>query len=274
MQVTALMLGGGDALLAVLALVLGLLVLVALVRRRSASRAPADQVDEPEPMDELDEATETHEAIETAEPVEPADPEDGPVQEPPATVLSPSVLTAYVRTLEATLAEQDQRLHEVTSSADRLLSETRERQAERVQCTLLAMRERLTDQPGDVVLNRVETALARLGSTRTARPLLPADPSGCLPIAFAAVRDRSDVGSVPAPQAEVEAGAPESPTDPDPYPAPDDADPEPTVEIDTAPDLREIDAPVVLHRVLPVPAPVPAATTSRSRRRFGRKPVS
>ena len=251
MQLDDLPIGPEVAVLAGVTLLLGVLWLIVLVRRRSALATQA--------------GSGVVEADEGSEAADPADLEEPAIQTAEHD-LSPRALAAYVRTLEETLAEQDERLREASRSADHQVSEIRMRQAERVQCTLLAMRERVAHQPADVVMNRVETALARLaGSPSTGRPLLSADPSGSTPVAFAfaMTADRPDVDSPPAPEADA---------------VPTPSDPEPVVPLlepdDSSPDHADLETAVALHRVLPVPAPVQAAARSKSRRRFGRSPVS
>ena len=250
MQWDTIPLGPGAVLLALVLL----LAISVVTRRQSASDASG-----------TDQAT-----------APPAAPDGDPASEPPSPgttdPVPPRVVDVYVRTLEATLAEQDDRLHAVRRSADQRVAEVRQRQAQRVRSTLLAIREEVVDQPGEVVMNRVEAALARLGSDpKIARPLLPAAPSGSLPVAFAAALERQHGQRPPVQEAE----ALPAPTYAEPV-DPDLADREP-IDLEPggpAPDPADDAGTVVPHRVLPVPAPLQVTVSSRRRRRFGRSRVS
>jgi len=170
---------------------------------------------------------------------------------------SSRVLTMHVRALEATLEEQDERLHEVARAADQLMKQTLLRQRHRVDCTLLAMRDRIEDQPGAVVLNRVQAALTRLEhASWFERPLLAPEPSGGLVISFAMPQEALDMVPLPA-------------VEPLPVPAADEPDraPAETESFEALPEFSDDYTAVALHKVLPIPAPPPVVVDRRRGRR-------
>jgi hypothetical protein len=208
--------------------------------------------------------------------------------------LSPRALGAYVSSLEETLAEQDERLHECRRAADVRIDEQHRRHRDRVRLTLLALREVVGDQPGAVALNRAERALDRLDDApELGRPLLAAQPSGRPGVTFA-VAQRVAVEAPTAPSTPAvtvtEPARPrvgtmleeifdlvDAPSD-DPSRVPSGAWSE--AESDSPSDalLDEgsagppTEVPLEARRVLPVPAPpVVAAGGRRTRRRLRRR---
>jgi hypothetical protein len=112
----------------------------------------------------------------TAAPAGPAQPE-----------ISPQALLMQVRSLEATLAEEDLRLGRVRREAAKEADDQVRREQRRVRVTMRVMRELVADQSGDAAVARMETALDRLATdTRFARPQLPPVGAGTWPVAFAA----------------------------------------------------------------------------------------
>lgn len=166
----------------------------------------------------------------------------------------PDVLELQVRSLEEALTNQDERLDEMRRRADDRLQQLRHQDRERVRLTLVALRGRLAGEAGVVALNRIETALSRLGSEPlTGRPLLSPGPSGSSPVVLA----------VPVPQAALR---PESSatTAPSAAPAPS---PEPELPAGVPePTLDAQPPPPAVTKVLPVPAPVVDAVPRRGRR--------
>ena len=276
----------------VVAPAVAVVLFVALLLRRparpAAAAAPeaaseADVVAVPVEAAELadsgvDEADRAELAAEAAEPAAVADSAD----------LSPRALQLYVRSLEAALSEQDERLDDVRRSADLQAEEVLRRDRERVRATLDVMHATLSGQPGEVAAHRIDAALARIGvEPGVTRPLLSARPSGGLVVAFGAppapvapvVRHApapaaEAAEAVPAPAAPV-AGPAGQPLADAPVaaaaadPVADPATPDRPAAAADAPAAPQ-PVPPAPRRVLPVPAPPPEAAPERGRRRMRR----
>jgi hypothetical protein len=234
-------------------------VLVVLVLRRSRRRVRPTVDGELKELDPVAHPGERgdHQDIELGDPADDSVSVDLTATPSVSGAPSSRVLTMHVRALEATLEEQDERLHEVARAADQLMKETLLRQRTRVDCTLLAMRDRIDDQPGAAVLNRLQAAMTRLEDTSWfERPLLAPEPSGGLAISFAVPQEALDM--VPLPTVE-----------PLPVPAADQTDPGPaeTESFEALPEFSDDDTAVALHKVLPIPAPPPVVVDRRRGRR-------
>ena len=92
------------------------------------------------------------------------EPGDTPRTEMEPRDISPRALLLQVRSLEATLAEEDQRLDGVRRDAFSRAEEQVRREQSRVRVTLRVMRDVVAGQPGDVAAGRIEAALDRLGA--------------------------------------------------------------------------------------------------------------
>jgi hypothetical protein len=164
-----------------------------------------------------------------------------------------------VRSLEEALVDQDARLDEVRRCAEDRLERLQHQDRERVRLTMVALRTELAGQPGVVALNRIETALSRLGAEPgTARPLLSASPTGSPPVSFATPRPALRPDPVEAPRGAAAVETPGTTSPPATQPEAMATTPDPVA--DTPP------SPVVI-RVLPVPAPVVDEVPRRGRRR-------
>lgn len=179
------------------------------------------------------------------------------------------VLRMQVASLERALEGQDERLAEAVREEHR-----------KTLLTIAALRRTLGHEPGEVALNRLEAALARLGATPDfTRPALPEGRTGA-PVVFLGA-PQPLVHVAPA------AASPAAPTTPEP------TTPEPTapaaapsassadlddraVAVDVADAVDEsrpdTAAEIAPRRpvVRPVPAPVRPAGPHRTRRRFRR----
>jgi hypothetical protein len=203
-------------------------------------------------------------------------PETGPVQEEAGDApgdtprrevapkdISPRALLLQVRTLEATLAEEDRRLDSLREETSRRAEEQIRVGRERVQLTLRVLRVAVAGQPGDIGAARIEAALERLGSgDGFRRPVLAAGPSAAWSVAFAppvpfAVPGRPESDDPVAPE-DAAAAAPADPAHPVV-----DAAAEATAEA-ARNDVPE--TPAGPPRVLPVPPlSTPQAPTRRGR---------
>ena len=177
-----------------------------------------------------------------------SEPEDAPRTEMEPRDISPRALLLQVRSLEATLAEEDQRLDGVRRDAFSRAEEQVRREQSRVRVTLRVMRDVVAGQPGDVAVGRIEAALDRLGADPGfARPLLSSGP----PTAWAVTFAPTLALAVPAASGPAPAGV--------------------HVLADAGPADAVADTvaatPTEPARVLPVPPPpTPAAPTRRGRR--------
>ena len=190
----------------------------------------------------------------------------------PGPTMSPRALLLQVRTLEATLAEEDRRLEGVRRDSSRRAEEQIRAERERVQVTLRVLREAVAGQPGDVAAARIEVALERLGAgSGFARPLLATGASSAWAVTFAPpVPLAVPGGPVPGAVTVDEAAAPEhvGAAAPEDLPAADvDAAAGPTggPPADAVPE-----APAGPPRVLPVPPLTTSAAPARKGRRLRR----
>lgn len=161
------------------------------------------------------------------------------------------VLRVHVASLERALEGQDARLAAAVREAQR-----------KTLLTIGALRESLVQEPGEVALNRLEAALARIGAPPAfTRPALPEGRTGS-PVVFL---------GAPQPLAPTQAGAAAPPPVPAAAPQPED----PGVPTDDEPvsdgpgDTEPAVAPS-RPAIRPVPAPVRPAPPPQGRRRFRR----
>ncbi len=170
----------------------------------------------------------------------------------PDPAISPQALLLQVRTLEATLAEEDLRLGRVRREAARKADEQVRREHDRVRVTLRVMRAVVADVPGQAAVARMETALDRLAvDDGFVRPQLSPVSTGTWPVVFAP----------PAPLAALAAAAADLAGAADP--ATEDLPGSAGSPVDEA--ARP--APAGPAKVLPVPPPpAPLVPTRKSRR--------
>ena len=241
-------------------------VFVALMLRRPG-RAPAASSVELEEVADLEPPAPVAADFEP-EPEVPA-PAEAPAEvepevEVPAEVdesaMDPRALQLYVRSLEAALSEQDERLDDVRRDAGRRAEDVVRRDRERLRATVHAMQEVLAGLPGDVAARRIAAVTDRIGVEPTfARPPLCQAPSGGLTVAF---------GAPPAAVAPPSSARHAAAVEPDPpTPAEENTSPLPSgVVSEDAAEASE-PAPPAPRRVLPVPAPPTPAAPERGRRR-------
>lgn len=172
------------------------------------------------------------------------------------------VLRLQVHSLEQALGGQDQRLAEVVREGQR-----------HAMLTVVALRQSLAHERGEIGLTRVEAALGRIGTAPSfTRPALTTGPSGTPPVAFAVPQPlRAELADSPAPMtvrptiARTGTGTAVD-TDLD---CADGADHTAVVE-DPATLAARATASPVPRVVRPVPALVRRETPHRSRRRLRR----
>lgn len=253
---TANALVAGHLRLLIAAFLAGLLAVVALrapLRRPAAADAGELQDEgpaawEPEAIEPKAITAGTHAAGRGDVPAEQAPPVPGPTE----AGISPQALLLQVRSLEATLAEEDLRLGRVRREAAQDAEDQFQREQRRVRVTMRVMRALVADQTGDAAVARMETALDRLATDPGfARPQLSPPASGTWAVGFAA----------PVPLAAmILPGPPTAPTEPDALP-------------EAVPDAAAPAEPAGPARVLPVPPPpaplAPARKGRRARRAAG-----
>lgn len=233
-------------------------VFAALMLRRPGRPPAAEPV---APSVELEEVADLDApAVPLDEPVAPVEAE-AEVAEPG---MDPRALQLYVRSLEAALSEQDERLDDVRRDAGRRAEDVVRRDRERVRATMHAMQEVLAGLPGDVAARRIAAVTDRIGVEPSfARPLLCDAPSGGITVTFGAPP------AAAAPPAPARHAAPAD--EPDPQ-TPVDEYTSPLPSGDVFEDTAEVSepAPPAPRRVLPVPAPPTPAAPERGRRRLRR----
>ena len=237
------------------------MVFVALVLRRPGRSAAAPSV-ELEEVADLEDAPASPEAGEVEAPAHVEAQVEPPVEvEVDESAMDPRALQLYVRSLEAALSEQDERLDDVRRDAGRRAEDVVRRDRERLRATVHAMQEVLVGLPGDVAARRIAAATDRIGVEPTfSRPPLCDAPSGGLVVTFG------------APPAAVAAHAPARhaapAVDAEPLTPIEDTSPLPSgvVSEDAVEPVSE-PAPPAPRRVLPVPAPPTPAAPERGRRR-------
>lgn len=275
---TANALVAGHLRLLIATLLAGLLAVVALRAplRRPAAADTAELQDEdpaawePEAIEPKAIVAGTHAAGRGGEPSDEASPVPGPSE----AGISPQALLLQVRSLEATLAEEDLRLGRVRREAAKDAEDQVNREQRRVRVTMRVMRALVADQTGDAAVARMETALDRLATdSRFARPQLSPPASGTWPVAFAPPVPLASL-TVPAVAA---ATGPADVVDPASAvtvgPAGGDGALTAPTELDDVPEPAAPTEPAGLARVLPVPPPpaplVPARKGRRARRAAG-----
>lgn len=196
----------------------------------------------------------------------------------PSTTASRSAARAESRedrSVERVLRMQVLSLERALEGQEERLAEAIRRERRKTMLTIAALRQALDHQPGDVALNRLEAALARLGAAPDfTRPALPEGRTGAPVVFLGAPQQLAPAASVAAASTyPVEPGPVDEPVDGVAPAAPVDEPVDGVTPVDGVAQVDGVAPEVAPSRpmVRPVPAPVRPPPAGRGRRRFGRR---